>query len=194
MIIFGCGGQISDAGLNFSDDFTRANSNLTADPNWTLIGGTASGMQVASNRLEGFTASAVAAAPPTGQNRIYVQATVSWSAPPNGNTMGPAFIIDANNWLLFGVNSGNGFRSIISCAAGVQTSTFVSVTLAGNGDLLRLEVDVPGNTVRVYATAVLLASYTFTQFGLPLTGQRYGIVSQGNIRIYCDSFACGGLA
>lgn len=124
----------------FRDDFNRANGNMTANPNWSLLAGVATAITVASNALATVDTDSndLVACPNLGLPAInqYVQAEYRTNATNRG-------------WLVFKIGTVPALRYIrmrkatnyeiaVASSAGVNVRVNTAGTLTA-GDILRLE-------------------------------------------------------
>jgi hypothetical protein len=178
----------------FSDDFNRANENLNANANWTLLAGTDTDLTVASNQVAtGVTtpSGSYAACPDCGDEDQYIQ----WTNRVTSSGRLATFLcyVDVDNHMFCWHSSGTEARISVK-AAGVATTRINATIVLTSGDVFKARR--LGSTVELYENAGLIGSYTLTAGEITaLTGgTRAGIRNFTSAATILDNFSHGTVA
>lgn len=177
----------------FTDDFNRANEDLSAGANWLLLSGVSTGAQVASNVIKANdTASAgtAVASFDLGSNDHYVQAVNNQSS-GLGSSFLCARLMDYNNYVGVRYNATNTQFEVYQRLGGTFTSLGTAADAAGAGKTMRLEIVGLIPTLKINGVAVLTASAVSPKIVSNRTGVNTRSVIVAN---WIDSFECGALA
>lgn len=169
--------------MAFTDNFTRANEDLSASPNWTVVSGGSSAAVISSNQLAVSTsqASGLIVCPDQGSADHYIEWTLQGSFT---YSYVACRATDGDNWI--GVRGWDNKIQLAKNVAGTLTvlSEPLGVT---NGDTIRFECS--GNTLTVdrNGSEVINVTDAFNN-----TETRQGIVPiDGNQDPWIDNFEAG---
>lgn len=183
------------SGFIFADNFNRANENLEASANWTLIDGLAGNISVSSNHItcaQTSTADASYNCPNIGSDSMYVE--LDWNLTSGTPSM---FFCgrhqDSNNFIGMRYNGPTNGVQIYKRVAGTFTNLGSHAGSITAGSTLRMEIDGTANTVRglVNGTQVIAP--------IDITGVLTGVTKAGLISRttfttnWADNFGAGSL-
>jgi len=182
---------------SFSDDFNRADGDLTTSPNWTLLSGVSNGLTISSNAAAntGNTSAASFASYLSGTKRyieFYLLSLVS-----NHSAYIALAISDSANYLAAKYAGGQLYFTKRIAGAGTNIITYTATP--GPTDLIRYEFDAVANTVRllIAGSEVVGATPVGSLVGLP-TSLPPGLISGGGgsgAQVpWIDSFKYGVMA
>lgn len=172
----------------FTDSFDRANENLEASANWTLMTGTAAAAVVASNALtlagSGKTNPTIYTAPDTGSVDHFAEAVVNSVAALN--SLHIAVRVNANgDYIGVRARSTTGYQ-VFQSVGGTLTQILVAGTVAA-GNIVRLAV--AGNAVALFINGAQSGATVSTTV---TTGTKPGIVIRGeNVTGVQDNWRSG---
>lgn len=186
---WGTGGGAGASSVTYTDTFTRADENLSANANWTLIDGAAGSLGIRSNKLALLsTAQSSCSAPDTGSVDHYMEFTVGVAG-----TFYPPFpmvckLVDSQNYIGVGWNA-SGY-SVNSSIANAYTTVNAKAQVPVVGDVIRLAVK--GSTLTLYINEKI--AFYQTPFTAPtlLASTKAGVISRGYVQNPTASkFLCG---
>lgn len=171
----------------FSDTFNRADGALSGG-DWTVLWGSATAFDIASNAVLSDETTETAIACPNlsiGPGGAYVEADIR--ALVNGG--GLALMQDASNYIVLRANSGSGSLSISGKSGG---ASFGPTNSAGTGALVgqRLRLELTGTA---WTTKLAGATSHSGSIAAALTNIRGGFVNRVAAGINWDNFTHGAL-
>jgi hypothetical protein len=144
----------------FSDDFNRADENLNANANWTLLAGTNTDLVIVSNAVTTGTTTAsgtFAACPDCGSSNQFVSYT---NIPTNVNRYGVFLCyVDGSNHIIGTLGGAVEYRVHVR-VAGVSTQRISHATTVENGDVFKMRRF--GSTISLFENGALVSTYTLT--------------------------------
>lgn len=176
----------------FSDAFTRANQNLVANANWTLLSGTAGDLAITSNAVKHSTTTSggsFAACPDCGTVDQYVSSTWKSVSPSQGFLL--LCWVNTTNYMLMDYN-GTNIRGY--CVVAGTTTQRINTAASVNGTTDILKARRFGSTFQALVNGVLKVSYTLTAGEIAaLTGTRAGYRNgtTGSGATFADNFSHG---
>lgn len=172
----------------FTDDFNRANENLSANANWTQIDGSAAAITVASNQLAATANPSTVLSPDLGSVNHYVAYTLA-----SVGTNGPFALVRAtntNNWV--GVRNSASSYQIFKMVAGTITQIPFTSPTPAVGDRVRLSA-IDGN-VMLSINGSDVSATPLSLGGDNLTSTRQGVLARTAARSpWLDDYEAGAL-
>lgn len=173
----------------FTDDFNRANENLSVNANWTLVDGSAAAMAISSNQLAASQSTLTTVlSPDLGSVNQYVAYTLV-----NVGVNGPFAVVRAtnqNNWV--GVRNSASAYQVFKMVAGTITQLAFTSPTPAVGDKIRLSAIDGGVTLSINGSDV--TPQPMSLGGDLLTATRQGVVARTATRVpWLDDYEAGAL-